>query len=69
MKADLDELEVAIHLINSDNPTISYRKMKELVESIFGFTNSIQDYYLIFEPTIEEESIDNQLMYQNLNLV
>jgi len=68
MIAGLDELEIAIHLIKTDNPNLNYQELKKEVNRHFGYDNEIEDYYLIFEPTIEEESFDLQLQYQNLGI-
>lgn len=65
-KAQLDELEIYIQLLQLDNPNLkgaTYQELKEKVEKEFNVLVPIEDIYLLHEPTIEEDQEDLEVHF------
>lgn len=57
-KMQLDELELCIQLLQIYNPELKqakYQEIADVVEVEFGKKVDVQDVFLLYEPTIDEE--------------
>lgn len=65
-KLELDELEIAIKLVQVDNPILkqaTYQELKDIVEKEFNAKVNIEDVYLLYEPTIQQIEEDMEIHY------
>ena len=62
----LDELEIAIQLVQLDNPDLKkvpYAVLAKEIEDQFNVRVDEQDIFLLYEPTIEQDQEDLEIYY------
>lgn len=68
-KLKLDELEIAIQLVQLDNPELKSAKYETLAEEIerqFNCKVDYEDIFLLYEPTIEQDEEDIRIHYNTM---
>ena len=66
-KLKLDELEIAIQLVQLDNPALKNVKYEEIaaeIENQFNCKVDYEDIFLLYEPTIEQLEEDARIHYE-----
>lgn len=68
-KLKLDELEIAIQLVQLDNPELkntTYANMASEIETQFNCKVDHEDIFLLYEPTIEQIEEDARIHYNTM---
>lgn len=68
-KLPLDELEIAIQLIQLDKPylkDVSYEDLRMALEKEFNVVVDIDDVRLLYEPTIQQMEEDIEIHYGSM---
>lgn len=66
-KLKLDELEIAIQLVQLNDPELkkaTYKDLASEIENQFNCKVDYEDIFLLHEPTIEQEEEDIRIHYQ-----
>lgn len=69
VKPELDELEILIQLLKTSNPKVKrlcYKDLAELITITFNVDVEETDIYLLYEPSIQNDIVDSQILYGNL---
>ena len=65
-KLKLDELEIAIQLVQLNDPELkkaTYKNLANEIEKQFNCKVDYEDIFLLYEPTIEQEEEDIRIHY------
>lgn len=65
----LDELEICIQLVQLYNPklkTATYEELRQVIEKEFKQEVSLDQIFLLYEPTIEEAIIDSEIYFGSM---
>ena len=65
---NLSDLEFYINLLEEQRSEVitDYNKMVILLKEEFDIDTNVEQINLIYSPTIEEDSLDMQILYRNI---